>query len=149
MTFNTIMVQLDVDSPAAPRTTYALELARRFEATLIGFAAADSYVFVPGDDGGMAAAEIMRQRRTEIEDRLKVLKKEFLSVVVGHDASWREAFGEHRAIRDAIASSSGDKAREAMRWHLKQSQERFSQSFGDGRAANGPESVDAGPAGQN
>lgn len=39
MIFNTIMVQLDVDSPAAPRSTYALELARRFEATLIGFAA--------------------------------------------------------------------------------------------------------------
>ena len=55
MIFNTIMVQLDVDSPAAPRTTYALDLARRFEATLIGFAAADSYVFVPGDDGGIAA----------------------------------------------------------------------------------------------
>ncbi|CAN7580839.1 universal stress protein [Mesorhizobium amorphae] len=93
MIFNTILVQLDVDSPAAPRTTYALELARRFEATLIGFAAADSSVFVPGDDGGMAAAEIMRQRRTEIEDRLKILKEEFLSVV-GDDASWREEIGD-------------------------------------------------------
>jgi nucleotide-binding universal stress UspA family protein len=93
MIFNTIMVQLDVDSPAAPRTTYALELARRFEATLIGFAAADAYVFVPGDDGGMAAAEIMRQRRTEIEDRLKILKEEFLSVV-GDDALWREEIGD-------------------------------------------------------
>ncbi|CAN7578940.1 hypothetical protein LJR234_004379 [Mesorhizobium amorphae] len=51
MIFNTIMVQLDVDSPAAPRASYALELARQFEATLIGFAAADSYVFVPGADG--------------------------------------------------------------------------------------------------
>lgn len=93
MIFNTIMVQLDVDSPATPRTTYALELARRFEATLIGFAAADAYVFVPGDDGGMAAAEIMRQRRTEIEDRLKILKEEFLAAV-GDEASWREAIGD-------------------------------------------------------
>jgi len=93
MIFNTIMVQLDVDSPAAPRTNYALELARRFEATLIGFAAADSYVFVPGDDGGMAAAEIMRERRIEIEDRLKVLKEEFLGLV-GDDAIWREEIGD-------------------------------------------------------
>ncbi|RUX28815.1 universal stress protein UspA [Mesorhizobium sp. M7A.F.Ca.US.011.01.1.1] len=93
MIFNTIMVQLDVDSPATPRTTYALELARRFEATLIGFAAADAYVFVPGDDGGMAAAEIMRQRLTEIEDRLKILKEEFLAVV-GDEASWREEIGD-------------------------------------------------------
>ncbi|MCZ8542726.1 universal stress protein [Mesorhizobium qingshengii] len=93
MIFNTIMVQLDVDSPAGPRTAYALELARRFEATLIGFAAADAYVFVPGDDGGMAAAEIMRQRLTEIEDRLKILKEEFLAVV-GDEASWREEIGD-------------------------------------------------------
>ncbi|MCV3205502.1 universal stress protein [Mesorhizobium sp. YC-39] len=93
MIFNTIMVQLDVDSSAAPRTTYALELARRFEATLIGFAAADAYVFVPGDDGGVAAAEIMRQRRIEIEDRLKILREEFLSVA-GDDASWREEIGD-------------------------------------------------------
>jgi len=68
-------------------------LARRFEATLIGFAAADSYVFVPGDDGGMAAAEIMRERRIEIEDRLKVLKEEFLGLV-GDDAIWREEIGD-------------------------------------------------------
>ena len=27
MLFNTIMVQLDIDSPAAPRTTYAQNLA--------------------------------------------------------------------------------------------------------------------------
>ncbi|RDJ22308.1 FadR family transcriptional regulator [Bosea caraganae] len=66
-----------------------------------------------------------------------------------NDVSWREAFGEHRAVRDAIASGSADKARDAMRWHLKQSQERFSQSFGDGRAASGQESVDACPPGKN
>ena len=93
MTFNTIMVQLDIDSTAAPRTIYARELARRFEATLIGFASADAYVFVPGDDGGMAAAEIMRRRRLEIEDRLKVLKEEFSSVA-GGDARWLEEIGD-------------------------------------------------------
>lgn len=72
-----------------------------------------------------------------------------LAAYFENEESWREAFGEHRAIRDAIATGSGDKAREAMRWHLNQSQERFSQSFGDGRAASGPESVDAGPADKN
>ena len=107
MIFNTIMVQLDVDSPAAPRATYALELARRFEASLIGFAAADSYVFVPGDDGGMAAAEIMRQRRTEIEDRLKILKEEFLSVV-GDDALWREEIGDRQAVVTRTVVDSDD-----------------------------------------
>ena len=93
MIFSTIMVQLDVDSPAAPRTIYAQELARRFEAILIGFAAADPHVFVPSDDGGVAAAELMRQRGQEIEERLKVLREEFWSVA-GDDASWREGIGD-------------------------------------------------------
>lgn len=93
MIFNTIMVQLDVDSPAAPRTIYAQELARRFEATLIGFAAADAYVFAPSDDGGIAATEMMRQRMQQIEERLKVLREEFRSVA-GDDASWREEIGD-------------------------------------------------------
>jgi DNA-binding FadR family transcriptional regulator len=72
-----------------------------------------------------------------------------LAAYFENEDSWRQAFGEHRAIRDAIASGAGDKAREAMRWHLKQSQERFSQSFGDGRVASGQESVDACPPGKN
>ncbi len=93
MIFNTIMVQLDVDTSAEPRLTYAKELARRFEATLVGFAAADAYVFVPGDDGGMAAAEIVRERQVEIEDRLKMLKEEFLGIV-GDGASWRQEIGD-------------------------------------------------------
>lgn len=44
-------------------------------------------------------------------------------------SSWREAFEEHRAIRDAIASGDPARAKEAMRFHLQQSQSRFSRSF--------------------
>lgn len=112
MTFNTILVQLDVDSQVAPRTIYAQALARRFEATLIGFTAADTYVFLPGDDGGVAAAELMRQRRHEIEERLKVLREEFRSVA-GDDASWREEIGDptrllavHARAADLIVTGS-------------------------------------------
>ena len=46
--------------------------------------------------------------------------------------SWREAVAEHRQIRDAIAAGEGEAARAAMRSHLQRSQERFSQSFGEG-----------------
>ncbi len=46
--------------------------------------------------------------------------------------SWREAVAEHRAIRDALAAGSGEAAQAAMRLHLQRSQERFSQSFGEG-----------------
>ncbi|CAN7162458.1 FadR family transcriptional regulator [Phyllobacterium sp. LjRoot231] len=44
-------------------------------------------------------------------------------------ASWREAFEEHRAIRDAIASGDPARAKSAMQFHLMQSQLRFSRSF--------------------
>ncbi|MGH7005382.1 MAG: FCD domain-containing protein, partial [Alphaproteobacteria bacterium] len=44
-------------------------------------------------------------------------------------ASWRLAFEEHRAIRDAIAAGDPAAARAAMRYHLQQSQLRFSRSF--------------------
>lgn len=94
MAYNTIMVQLDVDTTATPRLTFALELARRFEADLIGFAAAEPHVFVPRDEGGLIAAEMMRQRTEEIEERLKALKEEFLSVAGdGERVSWRGGLG--------------------------------------------------------
>lgn len=48
--------------------------------------------------------------------------------------TWREAVAEHRAIRDAIAAGTGEGAQAAMHRHLQRSQERFSQSFGEGRA---------------
>jgi DNA-binding FadR family transcriptional regulator len=62
--------------------------------------------------------------------------------------SWRAAVAEHKAIRDALAAGSGEAASAAMRRHLQRSQERFSQSFGDG-VSTGQESVDACPAGKN
>jgi DNA-binding FadR family transcriptional regulator len=48
------------------------------------------------------------------------------------DAStWSQALAEHRAIRDAIAAGDPEAARQAMRQHLRLSQERFSRGFGE------------------
>ena len=47
MAFNTIMVQLDPESPAAPRLKFGWDLARRFEADMIAFAAAEANLIVP------------------------------------------------------------------------------------------------------
>jgi DNA-binding FadR family transcriptional regulator len=48
------------------------------------------------------------------------------------DAStWSQALAEHRVIRDAIAAGDPEAARQAMRQHLRLSQERFSRSFGE------------------
>ncbi|TWF46533.1 FadR/GntR family transcriptional regulator [Neorhizobium alkalisoli] len=45
--------------------------------------------------------------------------------------TWRLAVEEHKAIRDAIRTGDPAGAREAMRHHLTQSQQRFSESFGE------------------
>ncbi|WP_163266911.1 universal stress protein [Chelativorans alearense] len=95
MAYNTIMVQLDVDTAATPRLTFAMNLARRFEADLIGFAAAQAHMFVPPDDSGIVTAEMMRQRTDDIREKLKALKEEFLSVAGdGEHVSWRGELGD-------------------------------------------------------
>lgn len=48
------------------------------------------------------------------------------------EASWRQAFDEHCAIRNALAARDPVLARDALRRHLSASQERFSRSFGEG-----------------
>ena len=49
-----------------------------------------------------------------------------------NETSWRHAFEEHRAIRNALAARDPVLARDALRRHLSASQERFSRSFGEG-----------------
>jgi nucleotide-binding universal stress UspA family protein len=94
MTFKTIMVHFDLDGEAAPRINFARELAQRFEAGLIAFAAAQPHVFVPRGDSGVLTAELMRQRTREIEERLDELKREFHEIAGdGEKARWRGSIG--------------------------------------------------------
>lgn len=94
MTSNTIMVQLDIDSAPAPRLNLARALADRFEADLIGFAAAEPY-FVVSAEGGMIASELIRRSVDDIEQRLKFLEQEFDALTKGAaGASWRGFVGD-------------------------------------------------------
>ena len=94
MNYRTIMVQVDIDGSSVPRLRFAWDLAQRFDADLIVFAAAEARIMVPGEKGGMLATEIMRQRSEEIEERLKLLEGEYHSVVKeNHQASWRGLVG--------------------------------------------------------
>ena len=76
MIYKTIMVQLEVDAPLTPRLTFAWELARRFEADLIAFAAAEPL---------SSFRPVIRNCRRrchappikEIEERLGALEGEF------------------------------------------------------------------------
>ena len=94
MTYNTLIVQLDLDTPAAPLLNFSLGLARQFKADLIAFAAAEPHVFVPGDEGGIIAAEMLKRQTEEIGERLSAMKKEFLDIAGEQEhASWRGVVG--------------------------------------------------------
>jgi DNA-binding FadR family transcriptional regulator len=53
-----------------------------------------------------------------------------------NDRSWQEACGEHRVVRDALAARDGAAAGRAMRRHLRNSQARFSRSFGEAHTSS-------------
>lgn len=95
MAYNAILVQLDLDAAVAPTLKFGLGLGRRLETDVIVFAAAEAHVFVPGDEGGIVAIEMLKQQTEEIEHRLEAMKEEFLAVV-GDDehVSWRGIVGD-------------------------------------------------------
>ncbi|CAN7364468.1 universal stress protein [Mesorhizobium sp. LjNodule214] len=94
MAFKTIMVQLDVDALAAPRISVAWDLARRHDAELIGFCAAEPHFVMPTGTDDRAATRAIWSQVEEIEGRLDCLREEFLNIVNGNNrASWRGEIG--------------------------------------------------------
>ena len=95
MSYKSILVNIDIDGPAAPIVGTALDLARRFDARLIGFSAADARMPFAGPDGGAIAAEVWEQDRQDIETRLKGLRAEFEAMTHGVAGSeWRGTIGD-------------------------------------------------------
>ncbi|TPM89906.1 MULTISPECIES: universal stress protein [unclassified Mesorhizobium] len=95
MAFKTIMVQLDVDTIAAPRISMAWDLAQRHDADLIGFCAAEPHFVLPTGTDDQAATKALWCQVEEIEGRLNCLREEFLSTVNGSNrASWRGEIGD-------------------------------------------------------
>lgn len=115
MIYNTLMVQLDLDTPAEPRISFAWKLAERFEADLIGFAAAQPRHFVAAGDMAIDDGEYVRHQVHQIEERLNALKDEFEAVTgVSNRASWRGFVGEptgllatHARACDLVILGSG------------------------------------------
>ena len=94
MAFKTIVVQLDVDTIAAPRISMAWDLAQRHDADLIGFCAAEPHFVLPTGTDDQAATKALWCQVEEIEGRLNCLREEFLSMVNGSNrASWRGEIG--------------------------------------------------------
>jgi len=116
MIYNTIMAQLDIDMPAAPRLTFAWNLAQRFESDLIAFCAAEPHLLLPGDVDGTPSTNAVEQQVTDIEERLEALKSEFDNLVQDNNrASWRGIVGDptrylalHARSADLLIAGSGN-----------------------------------------
>jgi nucleotide-binding universal stress UspA family protein len=78
MSYKSILLNLNIDGPIEPLTRIGVNLAKRFDARLIGFCAADAPLPVTmAPEGAAIAAEIWEQSRDEIRRRLNDLKGEF------------------------------------------------------------------------
>lgn len=84
MSYKSILLNLNIDGPIEPLTRIGVSLAKRFDARLIGFCAADAPLPVTmAPEGAAVAAEIWEQSRDEIRRRLTDLSGEFDSLVAG------------------------------------------------------------------
>ena len=95
MSFNTVMVQLDLDDAAESQLEFASGLAQQFDADLIAFAAAEARMIVSAGDSGVLASEALRLQVKEIGEQLKVLEGVFQSATADNPrASWRGYLGD-------------------------------------------------------
>lgn len=85
MIYNTIMVSLSMHQSVARQLKFAREVASRFEATLVGFAAGDIRTITVAPPGVVMDDEFMRLEAIEIKRRLEVLRKEIESEGGGMD----------------------------------------------------------------
>ena len=112
MGIRTIMVQLDLDDPAEPRLRFGQELARRFDASLVAFAAAEADMIAPVGDNAIGAAEAMRLQVEDIESRLREIEAEVRRVGGGErQPSWlgliddpSASLGRHARAADLIVT---------------------------------------------
>ncbi|RWM08753.1 universal stress protein [Mesorhizobium sp.] len=93
MSYKSILLNLGIDGPIEPLALVGIDLARRFDARLIGFCAADAPLPVTmAPEGAAIAAELWEQSRDEIRQRLKDLRGKFENLVAGAvETDWRGA----------------------------------------------------------
>jgi nucleotide-binding universal stress UspA family protein len=123
MTYNSIMVQLDIDVRATPQLTFAWNLAQRFEADLIAFCAAEPRLLLPGDIEDTASTAMVERQVADIEERLEALKSEFDNLVQDNKrTSWRGIVGDptrhlalHARSADLLIACAGNSGVDRLR----------------------------------
>ena len=94
MTYKSILVHLDIDGHVAPVIKLAIDLAKRFDARLIGLSAADVSLPLVSAEGMAFDGEMMVRQREDIERRLDALRQEFEGLArAGLDMEWRGDIG--------------------------------------------------------
>jgi nucleotide-binding universal stress UspA family protein len=108
MSYKTIVVNLAADGDAEPIVKLAAEMAHRFDARLVGFAAADVPPLVATGEGLVYEGEVMQVKRQEIERRLSELRDTFEKLVPHSISSeWKQHIcGPTRAL--GLAARSAD-----------------------------------------
>lgn len=76
MTHKSILLSLDIDAHSIPLIKLAVDLAKRFDARLIGHSAADVPLPLVSAEGMAFDGGIMVRQRENIERRLDELRKE-------------------------------------------------------------------------
>ena len=90
MSYKSILVNLDIDGLATPLIKLAAELARRFDAKLIGCSGADIVPPFAANDEAVAYVELIERQRMEIEARLASVQQEFLALAGSEiELEWR------------------------------------------------------------
>jgi nucleotide-binding universal stress UspA family protein len=89
MSYRSILVNLDIDGPVTPLIKLAADLARRFDARLIGCSGADIVPPFITTEGMMLDGELIERQRTDIEARLIQLQQKFTDAAgTGVDVEW-------------------------------------------------------------
>lgn len=90
MEIRSILVNVDLGNPASPSLRYAIDLARDFDAELIGVGADQPNLAYLGVDGGGAAVDFYNAERAAIEEQLARAEEAFRGTVPGTVKSqWR------------------------------------------------------------
>jgi nucleotide-binding universal stress UspA family protein len=83
-------VNIGVDGPAAPVVNAGIDLARRFDAVLIGFCAADMRTPSAVPVGGSLAVDAWQRMRDDLEARFEEARREFDRLAAGTiKTQWR------------------------------------------------------------
>lgn len=93
MSYRSILVQIDIDGATEPRIRFAKEIARRFDAALSGFCAAQPHPAVAPMDGAIVAGELIRRETEEIQARLDEIGSAFAEMA-GAGAAFTGLVGE-------------------------------------------------------